>query len=284
MVFVGWLAFLLGTQAFTGPPRLAALLAFLGALNPAQVTVLALLTIALGSILHPFQFVLVRLLEGYWSSIPVLRTVAHLGIELNRRRMRRLARSYEGRTLRQHYPPNETDLLPTRLGNILRAAERHAGKPYGMDAVLMLPRLYPIASPGIAAAFLDRRNQLDVAARYTAVLTMMAGTGFVAFVDAGMWLALPVVLAGLATLSHRATIRTALSYGESLRWLFDLNHAQATQALGWPVPHDMEKLKDLNRHIEGWLESDESPPPGYRGPDAATTPEETPPGSGTAYL
>ncbi|MFD2416862.1 hypothetical protein [Amycolatopsis pigmentata] len=284
MVLIAWPVFLIGCQAFTGRPRPGELLRFLGTLNVAQVSVLALLAVAIGSLFHPFQFLLVRLLEGYWSTIPVLRTLAPLGVELNRRRMRRLVRRNDGRQLRKLYPPDESELLPTKLGNVLRAGERQAGRPYGMDAVLMLPRIYPVASPGIAAAFLDRRNQLDVAARYTAVSGLMAVSGFVAFADDGAWLTLPAMLSGVTVLSYRAAVRTAVSYGEALRWLFDLNHAQVTQALGWPVPHDIGKLKDLNRQIEQWLEDDAEAPPGYRGPDASTAQAEPPPCDDTAYL
>lgn len=53
-----------------------------------------------------------------------------------RRRIYYLQSVYE-----QKYPHNIDAILPTRFGNILRAAETHANTRYGIDAVPMWPRL-----------------------------------------------------------------------------------------------------------------------------------------------
>lgn len=269
IVLIAWLTFLAGSGALTGEPNVHVILAALAAANIAQVTLAGILGVAFGSVLHPFQFLLVRLLEGYWSDIPGLCRLQYIGIEINRRRMRRMARAGSGRALADQFPPNPADLLPTAIGNAMRAGERRAGQRYGMDAVLMLPRLYPLASPAAASVFEDQRNQLDVAARYCVVLGLMTASGFTAFATDGPWLLLPLSTTILTWASYRGTRRTAIEYGKGLRTLFDLHHADLILALGWRIPSDTEQLAALGRKIQMWLgDPTESPPPGYVGPAA----------------
>jgi hypothetical protein len=269
MVLVGWIAFLWGSGALTAAPDMKKVLDALTGASIAQVTLAGLVGVALGSVMHPFQFLLVRLLEGYWADLPGLRRLQYLGMEINRRRMRQLRRAGLTKELNALYPPDEADLLPTRVGNVLRAAERCAGAPYGMDAVVMLPRLYPLASPGVAAVFLDLRNQLDVAARYCVVLALISVSGLAAMATDGLWLILPAVTTLLAWASYRATVRTAVSYGQGLRMLFELHHGQLVQALGWEVPKDLIQLRKLSDALQKWLDEGGTAPADYVGPTAS---------------
>jgi hypothetical protein len=284
MVLVGWLAFLLGSGAFVGPPDMNAVFNALAKANIAQVTLFGVAGVALGSVLHPFQFLFVRLLEGYWDDLPVLRRLQYFGIELNRRRMRRLRRTGNTRELHRRYP-DAAELLPTKLGNALRAAERSAGRLFGMDAVRMLPRLYPIAAPTISEMFLDLRNQLDVAARYTVTFALITASGLVALITDGWWLALPSVTVLLMWASYRATVRAALSYGQGLHVLFELHHGHLVQALGWEVPKNFDDMRTLAMKLETWLldnpNANLKPPENYIGPAAAAEKKEaTPPTTG----
>ena len=72
----------------------------------------------------------------------------YIGIEINRRRRWEINVIRDRKDLgRRLYPPATEDLLPTRLGNVLRSAERQAGQQHGFsDAVEMLPRIYPYIS------------------------------------------------------------------------------------------------------------------------------------------
>jgi hypothetical protein len=72
------------------------------------------------------------------------------------------------------YYPDEGRLLPTRLGNTLRAAEDEAGMRYGLPTVVTMPRLYPYLSERFAAVYVNRRNQLDAVVCYCAILALAA--------------------------------------------------------------------------------------------------------------
>ena len=265
MVLLGWSAFLFLSGAISGYPQLQPIWDTLESVSVPQLALATLIGIVVGSVLHPFQILLVRMLEGYWEVLPILRRLQYLGMEINRRRMRRLYRAGRKRDCIDQYPPDTADFLPTRVGNALRAAERRAGEPFGMDAIVMLPRLYPLASAATVAFLADLRNQLDVAARYCVVLALISVSGLATMATDGLWLLVPAIASALTWASYSATIRTALSYGRGLRVFFELEHGKAVEALGWEVPADLDRLRDLSDNLRKWLDEGGPAPSGYIG-------------------
>ena len=63
---------LAASGAFTGVPSLHLLLARAGQVNVFIASVIFLFVFSVSLVLHPFQLLLVRVLEGYWEDIPVL--------------------------------------------------------------------------------------------------------------------------------------------------------------------------------------------------------------------
>jgi hypothetical protein len=116
---------------------------------------LALTVVIIALIAEPLQIALVRLLEGYWGQSRAGRLLAAPGRAYHRARRNRLDRAQRrqggappapaevretaARKL-SSYPPAGA-ILPTKLGNILRAAEYRAGSRYGLDAITAWPRL-----------------------------------------------------------------------------------------------------------------------------------------------
>jgi len=144
---------------------------------------LALTLLVAALIIEPFQLTLVRAFEGYWGESRIGRLLAAPGKAFHRARRDRLdriqqrggsdrqasaaAREDAARKLRA-YPPADA-LLPTKLGNLLRAGEHRAGSRYGLDAVTMWPRLYPMLSDKLTTGLNDFRDQLDLAVRFCSV-------------------------------------------------------------------------------------------------------------------
>src|SRR5262249_27173800 len=101
---------------------------------------------------------IVRFYEGYswpnWLSglIGSKQTILHRNL------VREGSSRYPERYL--YFPRNQTLILPTRLGNVLRAAEEYSQQIYKLDAVIWWPRLTAV----LPDAF---RGQVD------AVLTPM---------------------------------------------------------------------------------------------------------------
>jgi hypothetical protein len=265
---------LAASGAFTGLPSLELLIARSSKVNVFIAGVLFLAVFSVALVIHPFQLLLVRILEGYWEDIPVLRSLRYIGIEINRRRR------WEINVLRKDtelglrlYPPETGDLLPTRLGNVLRSAERQAGENHGFsEPIEMLPRIYPYMSSPLADSVSDAREELDIACRMCAVLWLIAvlvgctviADGAVA-ASGGAWLAAPVAAAILGIVSYRAAVRSAEDYGQILYSVFDLHRRDLIRALGYVPPEDPRDEKQLIEDITRWLVRREPvAPPNHR--------------------
>ncbi|WP_037858986.1 hypothetical protein [Streptomyces sp. NRRL S-241] len=179
------------------------------------------------------QSALLRCAEGYWGRIADL-SLGRLGRRCHRMRLLRCA---DGPA--QHlYPPRSRphELRPTRLGNILKAAELYPQLRYGIDAVLVWPRLFHLLPGGLLGALVTARAELS-ALLVRAVLSCAfaaLGAGCVA-VRGGP----PVLLLGclwggilLAWASYRGALNAALVYGQHLRVAFDLHRVDLLEALG----------------------------------------------------
>jgi hypothetical protein len=107
----------------------------------------------------------------------------------------------------------ESRLLPTQLGNDLRAAEDRAGQRYGLETVAAWPRLYPHLSEPLASTQDRIRDQLDGAARLCVLLVPNVVSATVLLTDA-WWLLVPAAIAVLSWLLYRSATQAAVAYGK----------------------------------------------------------------------
>ncbi len=252
-------------------PDLEKLRAHIDGLSSVEAVTLSGAVLVAALIVQPLQLSLVRILEGYWGSGVLGRTIARPCTARHRRRRQvleaaarttnevvdrseRQALVVASQRLRGLYPP-EPFLLPTGLGNVLRAAEYRAGRPYGLDAVVTWPRLYPLLNPGVRAIVDDLRLQLDVAARFTATFVLAAVVSAPLLGGHGPWLAVSVGAFGLAWVSYRSTVAAASAYGSALEAAFDLTHLELrkTLHLSWPASRkeERESNRDLTQFFLG---------------------------------
>jgi hypothetical protein len=272
---------LIASGSFAGEPNMHLLLLRAREVNVFDATVLFLVVLSIALVVHPFQLLLVRILEGYWDETPVLRKIKFVGMEINRRRWAKFRReSADTDRLSRLYPPFTPDFLPTRLGNVLRAAERRAGLQHGFTKPgEMFPRVYPYISAGLASGISSARDTLDIACRMCVVLWALAFLdGIVLCTDGalpasdGAWLVVPVVAALLGSLSYRGAVRAAGAYGRFLFYVFDLHRQDLIRALGYEPPERAADEVKLIRAITAWLVNDRPAPEEHRkipGQDAA---------------
>ena len=122
-------------------------------LNEMIILIIAIFTLSL--MVQPLQLSLVRFMEGYWGVSWFGNKIKSLGVSVQqrqRKRLEKLTKSTQEPTPEESVAmakafwqlctvyPDEKRLLPTRLGNILRAAEDSAGGRYGLDTVAVWPR------------------------------------------------------------------------------------------------------------------------------------------------
>jgi hypothetical protein len=214
-------------------------------------------------VMQPLQLGLVRWLEGYWP-----RPLAARGRERYERRVtaleattaprrkpltpEELATMSDAASELRLLPPRE-HLMPTRLGNALRAAEVRAGEPYGLDAVVAWPRLYPLLPDPVRAVVDGQRDALDVNARFCSIFAAAAVISAALLVTHGWWLLVPVGCLVLAWLAYRAAVASAVAYGESIRTAVDLHRFTLLGALHLPLPATPEEERELNRKLSRFL-------------------------------
>jgi hypothetical protein len=216
-------------------------------------------------VLQPLQLGLVRALEGYWPA-----PVRALGRGRQERRRDALATAAAPRAempaaaelaamaeaesrLRRLFPSDPAWLLPTRLGNALRAAETRAGEPYGLDAVVAWPRLYPLLPDGVRALVDDQRDGLDLAARFCAVFAAAAAVSMALLAPHGWWLLVPAACLALARLSYRGAVAAAIAYGEGIRAAIDLHRFDLLTAMHLPLPATLEQERAVNEQLSLFL-------------------------------
>jgi hypothetical protein len=243
-------------------PSLRRMLNTIDHLSGTQLAAVALLVLLLALILHPLQLSLVRLLEGYWGPSAVGTSLSAIGVELHRRRRQWLAeltsekalsteqvRRKDWATSQLEGYPAEDRLLPTRLGNALRAAEDGASQRYGLPVVVMMPRLFPCLPDRFVDRFADLRNQLDIAARYCVVLMLATLISLPMLLPYGLWIAVPALTGVLSWTSYRSAVQAARSYGEGLYTAFDLYRFDLLRALRYPLPADTAEEARMNQKL-----------------------------------
>jgi hypothetical protein len=247
----------LGSGAPTREVNLERLSVATRALSLGELIALGVAILVVAWILSLFQFSLVRLLEGYWQGT-VGRALALIGVRLQARRLRRLidvAYSVDGmdeqrRELAREQLatyPAEARLLPTRLGNVLRAAEDGAGQRYGLDTITMMPRLYPFLSERLTDGLDDLRDQLDIAAQLCVTLLLATVISALLLLPQlllqGWWLALPVATAVLAWVAYKAAVQAAIAYGQLIYVAFDLHRFDMLRGMHLPLPDAAQEEK-----------------------------------------
>lgn len=225
--------------------------------GPAQAMVAAaaaggllLFTLVLAQLLLP----LTRLYEGYWRPGRLGRWLARRGQASQARKWERVDRRTDPAAYRhryQRFPVRRDQVMPTRLGNVLRAAEAYAGDPrrYGVDAVFFWPRLYPLLSEplrielGAARAEVDRMLVTATLSLVLAIGTAVAG----GVAQLSGWARAAIVLGAVAVsrLAYLGAVWAAVPYAELIRSSFDIHRRDLLRAMGLSPPASLPEERRL---------------------------------------
>jgi len=155
--------------------------------------------------------------------------------ELRQRRADRLdarmtAKLGRGRALLRAAPRQDALGMPTRLGDILRAAERRPADKYGLDAIVCWPALWLLLPAEAKAELVQARSALDNAAR-----AWLWGALFVVWTP-WTWLALPVAIAIPVLAYYVSVLTAAAAFGNLTVTAFDLYRFLLYDNLHLPRP------------------------------------------------
>jgi hypothetical protein len=292
-LFVLFVYALVRSGAWAGEPHWSAAADAVKNLSLGEVSALSVLSLAFALALHPLQFALLQLFEGYWGSGAISRRLAARMTLSHRRRGRRL--ELERKPLRDRkrrlrvskmledtahmdeavrvvlgddalryaleaYPVRKERYMPTRLGNTLRRYEDEAGRIYGLDALTVHPHLVLAGDKAHLAILNDAREQLDLAVRLCAISLLASGVACVFLVTDGLWLLIALVPYLAAYVCYRGSVVAAANWGVVLAAVIDLNRFDLYEKLHLVLPNDTVEERHLNRDLRRILRPGRSEP------------------------
>jgi hypothetical protein len=235
----------------------------------------ALILIALSAqVMQRLQGTIVRIAEGYWPW-----PLRWLRFQLARLWRWRMSRKYErwnelankchgqpdqlqpeeraefarldmalGR-----FPVDPARAMPTRLGNVLRAAEEYPQVRYGLSANVCWARLWLLLPEETRTDISGAHEQLNEAAQ-------LCGWSLLFVVWAAwVWWA-PLVGLVVASLAYRGMVMAALVYGELMRAAFDLHRFDLYERLRWKPPQTPDAEDALGMQVTEYLHRGTAPP------------------------
>ncbi|WP_174708763.1 hypothetical protein [Nostoc sp. TCL240-02] len=147
----------------------------------------------------------------------------------------------------QHHRPLDNQLMPTRLGNILRAAEQRPLEKYGLDAIVCWSRLWLLLSDAVKKDLQEARADLNTAVRiWLWSLLFIVWTIWV-------WWAAPVGIICAIFAYYYWAIDAARNYGELIDATFDLHRHLLYQSLRWYLPPEPDKERLAGKSLTEYL-------------------------------
>ncbi len=150
------------------------------------------------------------------------------------------------------YPEAERPFMPTRLGNVIRAAEDYTELRFGADYLLVWPRLAHLCTERFIQDYEMERAKVDL---LLVVSTLSALFGFVGgstvlVVNGPILLFAGLVLGsfGLARVAYSSAVVAAVEYGEQIRTSMDLFRLELLRQLRYPEP------RNLAEEERSWVE------------------------------
>jgi hypothetical protein len=246
-----------------------------------QVASLVVAATLIAGLLHVLNTSIIRFYEGYpWENglIGRWRKKRYAKELAGRKRTRKLARELRRRLVRTNrwdlrlgaltaarddadrvihssYPAGRS-VLPTRLGNVIRAFESYPRDQYGISAIPLWPRFVARIRPEHAAAIDEAKTSFDVAIN----LSFLAGLTAVSMIVIAAVYPLPLastrlltwfavrVIAALALTGafYALAIGRAAAWGDLCRGVFDLYRWDVLKDLGYETrPGDLASERAL---------------------------------------
>lgn len=258
VVFLATVGALWLSGAPAHPPTLSVLKQNAVDINWVGALVLTAAALVVGLLLQPLELASIRFLEGYWRTSGPLRRLGEHGRWIQQRRKDRLVwlneelsqSAYE--ELVEHVPrelatfPDRQRVLPTALGNRLRAAEERAGEVYSLDATLTWPRLYFVLPQDVLRFVSQSRNELDTAVRLCLSFALTSLVSAALLLRHPAWLALPLGFALLSALAYRAAVHAAEGYGVTFTSVIDVYRLRLLKEMSVRMPTDSDDEININ--------------------------------------
>lgn len=258
-----------------------------------QVLILGGFAVIVGLALSGLSYHITRAFEGYplmrLSGRRVLGNIPRLAIRLQARSFDRLqrvrdndaasqvARARAAARLDAFFPDARDKLLPTRLGNTVRAFERYSNSRWNLDGITIWPRIYAVLPDDERNIHVDAQIDLYVFvnASFGALIV-----GICLIVDKALNRAAPAVEWPLYVIPfvvsyiiYRAAIAPAVNWGLAVRSSIDMHRLEVYARLGVRDPTSFSDERVLAEKISQLLLFGKPPLADelWRPPDQAST-------------
>lgn len=231
-----------------------------------QLLIVAALGIPLGLLLSGLNYSILRIFEGYplqhVQQWPGFRTLHKLLIAPRLREFGDLARrkrdgdSKAAWQLDRRYPSSEGQILPTRLGNAVRAFEHHALVRWGLSTVAAWPRVELLLSEQESTILAAVKSDADFLVNAS---LLSYGVGITLLIRAGVtgsrwdaWLIdLIPFLVGYCL--YRIAVGAAIRWGSEVRSCMDLHRLELYERMGIRLPTTREEEAQVAKAINQCL-------------------------------
>ena len=226
------------------------------------------LVVTSSSLMEWFELPLLRIIEGYWPCCKNLSAFLierkKKDLEVKRKRWGILAKSYDDLCASQleeynrldvelsTYPEDAASLLPTRLGNLLCAAEEYPNLRYGLDTIIVWPRLWLVLPENTGKDLYVARQNLNERTRFFAW-----SIAFSVWTPLAWWAFLLSIIGGV--IAYRSLLLAASSYGDLLRAAFDIHRFALYEALRLPIPVPSDDECEHGKALSMYLKRGETP-------------------------
>ena len=156
--------------------------------------------------------------------------------------------------LNSDLPDSEGFVLPTRLGNVIRCFERYASLAYGMDAIVLWPRLIGKIDAGFASTIDEAKTSFDFMLNtsflsgLTACAILVIGLSkplALTWDDSGPWFWRVLLFIAMARAFYLLSISRASEWGGQVRSAFDLYRFDLLSKMGFvrkPLTNGEERI------------------------------------------
>jgi hypothetical protein len=225
-------------------------------------------------IVQRFDLTILRFLEGYWQ--PWLRPFQRRLTQREKTRFRKIEKDLstlvnkgisnlspeekaayvklDGQQM--HLPSTADQLLPTRLGNILRATERRPEERYGLDAIICWSRLWLLLPDTTRKDLQAARAELNNAARL-----WLWSILFSIWTVLGAWWAIPIALFTAGITYYGWILDAATTYADLIDATFDVHRTLLYKSLRWQLPTTAAAEIEAGKQLTAYL---------WNGSDSAT--------------
>jgi hypothetical protein len=148
----------------------------------------------------------------------------------------------------RHWLPSQPkDLMPTKLGNILRSSELRPWHKYGLDSVICWPHLWLLLPESARSDLQSARATLNASVRIW-IWSVLFSVVWVWWA----WWALPVGIL-VATFAYHWLLSAARTYGSLVEATFDLYRVNLYRALRFAPPTSSEEEREKGQLLTDYL-------------------------------